>query len=129
MSNEKLITFLEKLRSKNLERLPKFKDAHGRICHNSTDGSDWKLSQWSNAVGGEFGEMANLIKKLERGDFTIEEIGEKILSEIADQVIYLDILAAQVQRMLNKPNETLEEPITSKFNTVSIRIDEPQLLI
>lgn len=29
--------------------------------------SDWSLSQWSNAVAGETGELCNIIKKVERG--------------------------------------------------------------
>ena len=48
------------LRAANIERLPLFRDKHGRICH-EPDGSDWSNAQWMNAITGELGEMANLI--------------------------------------------------------------------
>ncbi len=81
------------LREANTKRLPTFKNARGEPAHSEPDGSDWKLSAWSNAVLGELGELANLIKKVERGDFTQQEVQQKIADEIADVQTYLDILA------------------------------------
>lgn len=51
------------LREANTLRLPEFKNRLGRPAHTTADGSDWKLSAWSNAVLGELGELANIIKK------------------------------------------------------------------
>jgi len=52
--------------------------------------NDWSPSDWSNAMAGECGEVCNLTKKLRRSeDVPIERIGQ----EIADTVIYADLLA------------------------------------
>ncbi len=61
------------LRGANRARLPQFKNRRGEPAHSEPDGSDWKLSAWCNAVTGELGELANLIKKIERGDMTLDE--------------------------------------------------------
>jgi hypothetical protein len=61
------------LRDANKARLPQFKNRRGEPAHSEPDGSDWKLSAWCNAVTGELGELANLIKKIERGDMTLDE--------------------------------------------------------
>ena len=61
------------LRAANVARLPRFKNRKGEPAHSQPDGSDWALSTWSNAVLGELGELANLIKKVERGDLTLDE--------------------------------------------------------
>lgn len=103
------------LRAANCARLPRFKDAKGRVCH-KPDGSDWLLSQWANAVCGELGELANLIKKIERGDFTLEEKREEVGKEIADVLAYLDILAFRA-------GVDLGDATVQKFNEVSDRVD------
>ncbi len=103
------------LREANVARLPQFKNAKGEIVH-KTDGSDWMLSQWSNAVCGELGEAANLIKKIERGDFTLEEKREELAKEFADVVTYLDILAL-------RSGIDLGQATVDKFNEVSDRIN------
>lgn len=54
------------LRGANLARLPQFKNAKGEPAHSQPDGSDWVLAQWCNAVTGELGEAANIIKKVDR---------------------------------------------------------------
>jgi NTP pyrophosphatase (non-canonical NTP hydrolase) len=84
------------LRRANIARLPCFRDNKGRICHSEKDGSDWSPAQWLQAVVGELGEYANLRKKVERGDFTPEEAKPMLADELADVVIYLDILAEQL---------------------------------
>jgi NTP pyrophosphatase (non-canonical NTP hydrolase) len=83
------------LRRANLKRLPLFRDSKGRTCHSKEDGSDWSPSMWLQAVVGELGEYANLRKKVERGDMTIDEARPMLAKELADVVIYLDILAFQ----------------------------------
>lgn len=101
------------LRQANIKRLPLFRDAKGRTCHTGT-GEDWSPAQWLQAVTGELGEYANLRKKVERGDFTLEEKREDLGRELADVVIYLDILAYQLgidlgQAVMSKWNETSEK--------------------
>lgn len=95
------------LRQGNRLRLPEFKNERGALAHEKPDGSDWKLSAWSNAVGGELGEMAealiafghvaNRIKKIERGDMLLEQVRSALADEIADIVIYLDLLAYRAE--------------------------------
>lgn len=88
----KRITF-EVLRAANIARLPRFRNKQGQPAHSQTDGSDWALSTWCNAVLGELGELANLIKKVERGDLTLEAASDDLSDECADVLTYLDILA------------------------------------
>ena len=95
--------------------------------------SDWSLSQWSNAVAGETGELCNIIKKVERGDFhkrpenasdNIEynnayaaaQYREEIGKEAADIVIYLDLLCS-------REGIDLGTEIVKKFNEVSKRVN------
>lgn len=104
------------LRTANLERLPQFKNAKGQPAHSKPDGSDWSLSDWSNAVAGEVGEAANIIKKIRRGDFTLDEVRHELAEELADILTYLDILAYQAG--INLAGATI-----LKFNKVSQRVD------
>lgn len=103
------------LRGANTARLPEFKNRRGEPAHSEPDGSDWKLSAWCNAVTGELGELANLIKKIERGDMTLDEARQDVADELADVVTYLDILAFRCGVDLGRA--TME-----KFNRVSERV-------
>ena len=74
--------------------------------------SDWSLSQWSNAIAGETGELCNIVKKVERGDFhkrpenasdnpeynnayAAAQYREKIGKEAADIVLFILTYYAQ----------------------------------
>lgn len=103
------------LRGANLARLPEFRNKHGGLAHSKTDGSDWSPAQWLQALVGELGEYANIMKKVERGDLTKEEAAPLIADELADVQTYLDILAYQV-------GVDLGEATRAKFNRVSIRV-------
>lgn len=109
------------LRAANIARLPTFKNSKGEPAHSEPDGSDWCLAQWCNAVTGELGEAANLIKKVERGDFDLEEVREALGKEFADIVTYLDILAMQA-------GVDLGDATRAKFNEVSARVGSPVML-
>ncbi len=104
------------LRQANVARLPRFKNRLGLPAHSKADGSDWVLSTWCNAVLGELGELANLIKKVERGDLTIDEAREALGKECADVATYLDILAFRL-------GVDLGQAVVDKFNEVSRRVD------
>jgi len=84
------------LREGNIKRLPLFKRKDGKPAHMRVDGSDWSPASWLQAVIGELGEYANLRKKVERGDFTMAQARKKLGSELADVVIYLDLLATRL---------------------------------
>lgn len=84
---------LQVLRAANLDRLPAFKDRQGRPAHSQPDGSDWSLGEWMTALTGEVGEAANIIKKVKRGDMTLDEARKDLANELVDILTYLDILA------------------------------------
>ena len=101
------------LRRGNAARLPEFRNSKGEAAHAKSDGSDWSPAQWLQAVVGELGEYANLRKKVERGDYTIDEAKPLLADELADVVIYLDILSAQLgidlgAAVMDKWNRTSE---------------------
>lgn len=108
------LTF-EELRIANTKRLPQFKNAKGEPAHSKADGSDWSLAEWMNAVAGELGEAANIIKKIKRGDISLADAKPLLAKEFADIVTYLDITAMQAGIDLGKA--TVE-----KFNEVRNRV-------
>ena len=72
---------------------------------------DWTPTDWATAMAGECGEACNLIKKLRRGeDIKAADIGD----ELADLVIYADLLAARLDLDLGAC-------VRLKFNKVSRR--------
>lgn len=97
----------------NIERLTEASKNKKHKFHKSTK---WSESQWLKAVVGELGEYANISKKFDRGDFTEEEFKREASKELADVVIYLEILASKL-------NIDLGVAIKDKFNEVSLRID------
>lgn len=108
------LTF-DTLRHANTVRLPLFKNGRGEPAHSEPDGSDWTLGEWMTAVTGEVGEAANLIKKIKRGDLTIEEARPLVDKELADIVCYIDILAKQL-------GLDLGDEVVQKLNEISARV-------
>ncbi len=103
------------LRAANFARLRRFKNAQGQPAHSKPDGSDWSDAQWLQAVVGELGEYANLKKKEERGDFVNKPVGTitpLLADELADAIIYLDILAFRL-------GIDLGDAVQTKFNRKS----------
>ncbi len=103
------------LRDANKKRLPLFKNAKGGRAHTKDDGSDWSPASWLQAVVGELGEYANLRKKVERGDMTMKEARPALADELADVVIYLDILASQL-------GIDLGDAVMEKWNRTSVKV-------
>jgi NTP pyrophosphatase (non-canonical NTP hydrolase) len=71
--------------------------------------NDWSEAEWGNAIAGETGELCNLLKKRLRGESIPDD---DVADEIADVIIYLDLLSAKIE--LN-----LDEIIIRKFNKTS----------
>ena len=109
------MTFNE-LETANRLRLPQFKNRQGKPAHSQANGHDWSIAEWTNALAGEAGEACNIAKKLLRGDYGDDQelgIGE-LMDEIADVVIYADLVCQRVGRkleiaVLNKFNEKSEQ--------------------
>ena len=113
------------LRAGNIARLPLFKNKHGELAHSKPDGSDWTPAQWLQAVIGELGEYANLRKKFERGDMTLEEFEQAAKKELADVQTYLDILALRCLDkgdLVHERGVNLGQATMEKFNEVSERV-------
>lgn len=81
----------------------------------------WSPTDWGCAMAGETGEACNFIKKLRRlegADRYFDtperraELNVKIAKELADVVIYADLLAARL-------GIDLGEAVRQKFNEVS----------
>lgn len=87
-------------------------------------GDDWTLGDWSNAVCGEVGELANVVKKLRRHEgghatsYNTPEVAElraRFAEEVADVLLYLDLLAWKAGVTPAELRATLRD----KFNLVS----------
>lgn len=80
---------------------------------------DWSPTDWACAMAGECGEACNLIKKQRRGDAVdVDDIAD----ELADLVIYTDLLAARL-------GIDLGAAVRRKFNAVSERLKLPVVLL
>lgn len=99
------------LKYANSQRGRKFVNRRGVLI----DCSNWILPQWSNALAGETGELCNIIKHIDIGDYTLAEGFQKLSDEFGDVQAYLD-LSAQACGI------DLEKATRDKFNAVSDRI-------
>jgi NTP pyrophosphatase (non-canonical NTP hydrolase) len=107
-------------------------------------GDAWTIADWSNAMAGEAGEAANVVKKLRRVDTDLwdkqrypgetradlaqkppaearDVLMAKLADELADVVLYADLLA-------QKAGIDLGDAVRSKFNRVSVAQDFPERL-
>lgn len=96
--------------------------------------AQWSINEWAVAMAGEAGEICNAVKKLNRVESEVANLNEpgrqietrevalaKIGAEIADTVIYLDLLAQRC-------GLTLGDEVARKFNTTSERYGFPERL-
>lgn len=87
----------------------------------------WTGADWSNAMCGEAGEAANIVKKLRRHEtgmpdvLTETELRQKLADELGDVVAYLVLLA-------NHYDIDLGVAVAQKFNRVSHREGYPEQL-
>ena len=96
-------------------------------CIARANSQDWTPSDKIVSIVGEFGECANIIKKVRRGDFGLEDrpaefkgctVREAIAKELAATVTYIDHLAA-------KYDIDLGQAVFEKFNEISKRVGSP----
>lgn len=76
---------------------------------------DWTLADWSNAMCGEAGEAANVVKKIRRGDGDKERLLQALSDELADVIAYADLLAFRA-------GIDLDAAIQNKFNQLSSKL-------
>lgn len=119
--------------------LAELREVNTRRCArwHGPDTEPWSLADWSNAMCGEAGEAANVVKKIRRiqtgtisapgteGHRRAEEardhLTDALADELADTVIYADLVAA-------KAGIDLSAAIVRKFNAVSVREGYPEHL-
>jgi NTP pyrophosphatase (non-canonical NTP hydrolase) len=82
----------------------------------------WSLGDWANAMQGEAGELGNLIKKVRRGDFPLQDMRDEIGEEIADTILYLLVLAHICQ-------VDVDTAIIDKFNADCVKRNQINHLI
>lgn len=89
---------------------------------------EWVISDWSNAMAGEAGEVCNVVKKIRRVECNLPgnrkpgpPLKAQLADEIADTFIYLDLLAF-------KAGVSLEQAVVHKFNIVSEELSMPERL-
>lgn len=99
--------------------------------------NDWSPCDWATAMAGECGEACNEVKKLRRLDgadasndteANREYFRAKIAKELADLVIYADLLAARLgldlgRAVVDKFNEVSEKRESSVTLKVRTRFD------
>ena len=82
----------------------------------------WLPSGWPLAIAGEAGELCNLIKKVVRGDFSFDDKRGEILKELADVIIYCDL-------MITAMGAKTGEIVAAKFDEVSQRVGYSEALL
>jgi NTP pyrophosphatase (non-canonical NTP hydrolase) len=98
-----------------------------RRWHPGFPKDSWTGADWSNAMAGEAGEAANVVKKLRRIELgTVQAAGDtradliaKLADEVGDVVTYADLLATFY-------GLDLGECVRAKFNKVSEREGFPE---
>lgn len=113
----------EALTFREFSRVNRMRCEADRGFHHSL--SSWSASDWVTATTGELGEMANIVKKLNRvrdgipgNDKTPEELKAEFSKELADVFIYLDLLA-------QSQGVDLEQAVIFKFDKSSEKIGYP----
>jgi NTP pyrophosphatase (non-canonical NTP hydrolase) len=93
------------------------------------ESTPWTCADWSNALCGEAGESANVVKKIRRqqtgarneSDPIMEQLIKMEADELADVVIYADLLAHHF-------GIDLGAAVKAKFNKVSEKYGFPERL-
>jgi NTP pyrophosphatase (non-canonical NTP hydrolase) len=97
--------------------------------HPGFPGDAWTGADWSNAMCGEAGETANIVKKLRRHELgtgrdttpPVADLRAKLAMEIGDVYLYLDLLAQHY-------GLDIAECVAATFNRVSVREGFPDRL-
>jgi NTP pyrophosphatase (non-canonical NTP hydrolase) len=96
----------------------KAKVIHETVCKNWKVWSDEDRRFLALALGGEVGELQNLIKKDWRGDTNAHNLGawrEKVEMELADIRIYLELLARAYEIDLDEACEKKQVELLERW--------------
>lgn len=109
------------------------RDTNVRRCVNDFkhELDSWSPAEWTNAMSGEAGEAGNVAKKMLRhrdkvagnkgDDLDLTKLRDKLAAELADVVIYADLVAAS-------QGIDLAEAVRQTFNRKSEEIGSPERL-
>lgn len=111
------------------DQVSKTNRARCQRWHPGFPADSWTGADWSNAMQGEAGEAGNVVKKLRRAELntrgaldpSVETLRQQLGDELADTVIYADLLA-QFYGL------DLASCVARKFNAVSAREGFPERL-
>ena len=78
-------------------------------------------NDWATAIAEECGEVARIAKRIRDGKITEEEARVDMAYELADVVMYVDLLAARL-------GINLADAVAEKFNIVSERVGNARRL-
>ena len=88
----------------------------------------WSVAEWTNAAAGEMGEACNIAKKMLRhrdgvagnkgADLDLDALRKKLARELADAIIYADLVAASQGIDLG---ETIRETFNAKSEEIGAR--------
>lgn len=78
---------------------------------------DWMVLHTALALAGEVGEVANVVKKFDRGDFGKRTLVERLRDELPDVLIYLVILSETVGVDLTKAWKDKKEKNHAKYTS------------
>ena len=101
------VDFLSALRAADLQRAARW---HPRGL------DEWNVAEWSNAMCGEAGEVANIVKKIQRdfsGEIT-DEIRQKLKDELGDVLWYVSACADELGLTLNEIAEFNVEKLAKR---------------
>lgn len=111
---------LEQIHKQNVSRLKRW----------HVDVKGWTCADTSNAMCGEAGEAANVVKKIRRIETGVtadpdgkrrERLVHELAWELADTLLYIDLLAADL-------DIDLSAAVKEKFNLVSREMKFPERL-
>ena len=98
--------------------LREFQEANDARSRESFRSAGWNPLEWAGALAGEVGELANLLKKMRRGE-TVNMAD--VADEIGDVLPYLAHVATAC-------GLDLEQCVTRKWNRVSVRVGSDRRL-
>ena len=80
------------------------------------------------ALGGEVGELQNLIKKEWRGFFDVKGYKSKVADELSDIRIYLELLAVAFEVNLDQACEMKVKKLCRRWPKFRIALEDAQLI-
>jgi NTP pyrophosphatase (non-canonical NTP hydrolase) len=92
-----------------------FQQMNDLRCREAFNHPEWTIFDWALCIAGEAGELCDALKKVRRGDYTLDKKRDAILKEIADVMIYCDLAFTCLEA-------STDVELINKFDEVSGRV-------